>query len=853
MTPLPIDPFLPRIVETLRHHRALVLVAEPGAGKTTRVPPAILRAGVLDEEHPNLVMLQPRRVAARATAQRIAEENGWQLGREVGFHVRFERRIGDATRLRVLTEGILGRQLIDDPTLSGIGCVVLDEFHERSVHGDLSLALLREVCDSLRGELRIVVMSATLDAEPVSRFLHGAPIVRVPGTVFPVEIEHLAAGASTIPERAADAVRDVVARDDAGDILVFLPGEAEIRRTIELLEPLSHARGLDLLPLHGTLPLEQQLRALRPSERRKVVVATNIAETSLTIDGVRTVIDSGLARVPLFDPQRGLDRLELLPISRASAAQRSGRAGRTAPGRCIRLWTSKEDAARPAFDEPEIARIDLAPVVLLLHAWGVANVRGFAFFEPPPPERLDAAERLLQLLGALENGRLTERGRLLQRLPLHPRLASLLLQARSWGVERAGAEVAALLAERDILLPQREPRDGIGSMQASGDSDVLVRLDALQRARSARFAAALRDEGIDPHAARQATLAAAELLRVARQIDVPRSSPGDVDPLLLLPLLAYPDRLCRRRDAGGTTATMVGGVGVKLAAESVVKRAELFVALDAREDARSSRRESLVRIASRVELPWIERLLPTSLRRESVLRYDETADRVVSSRRLLLADLVLRDDPTGRIDSDEASRVLATALRDRAVELFARDEDASRLLARIELLRRHLPEHAFPRFDDATLSELLFDACRGARSLAEVRSRGSLASAIRARLVYPLDRLLDEHAPEVLRVPTGNRIRLDYAPGQPPTLKVRLQEMFGQQRTPTVAAGRVRVVLHLLGPNYRPVQITEDLESFWRNTYQQVRKDMRARYPKHAWPDDPTSAAPIAKGSPRRT
>lgn len=852
MTPLPIDPFLPDILAVLRERQALVLVAEPGAGKTTRVPPAIVRGDLLGAEHPHLVMLQPRRVAARAAAQRIAAENGWSVGREVGYHVRFERRLDANTRLRVLTEGILARQLIDDPSLAGIGCVVLDEFHERSIHSDLALVMLREVCDALRADLKLVVMSATLDAEPVSRFLHDAPVLRVPGRRFPVTIEHEPGGAAPLPDRAADAVREVLRHDDAGDVLVFLPGEAEIRRTIELLQPSCERDAIDLLPLHGSLPFEQQLRALQPSARRKVIVATNIAETSLTIDGVRTVIDSGLARAPRFDPQRGLDRLELLPVSQASATQRAGRAGRTAAGRCVRLWSSKEHATRPEFDEPEIARVDLAPLVLLLRAWGTADVRSFAFYEPPPTERIDAAERLLEMIGAVSAGRLTARGRLLQRLPLHPRLANLLLEARAMGVERAGAEVAALLAERDILLPRREQRDAIASAQAAGDSDVLMRLDALERARQARFAPWLRDEGIDPNAARQATLAAADLLRASREIHVPRTSTGTDDPLLLLPLLAYPDRLCRRREPGGATATMVGGGGVRLADESVVKRAELFVALDARQEARAPRRESMVRIASRVELTWIRRWLPTSLREETTLRYDEQADRVVASRRLLFADLVLRDDPTGQIDPDEASRVLAAALRDRATELFDRDPQASRLLARIELLRQAMPELAFPPFDPTTLVEVLGDACRGRRSLAELQSGQALADAIRRRLDYPLDRLLDEHAPETLRVPTGNRVRVEYASGQPPALKVRLQELFGQRSTPTVAAGRVRVVLHLLGPNHRPVQITDDLESFWRSTYHQVRKDLRARYPKHAWPEDPTTAVPLAKGPTRR-
>src|SRR5688500_5265397 len=602
MVPLPIDPHLPQITDAVRNSRALVLVAEPGAGKTTRVPPALLRAGLLGAEHPNLVMLQPRRVAARASAQRIAEENGWELGREVGYHVRFDRKLGPQTRLRVLTEGILTRQLLDDPFLEGVGAVVLDEFHERNLHTDVTVALLREVRQTVREDLVLVVMSATLDAEPVARFLGGCPVVRVPGRTYPINVTYSLPSGERLPERVAGAVRDVLDAPTAGakdDVLVFLPGADEIRRTMQQLERAAAERDLLLLPLHGSLPAEEQARALRPARQRKIILATNIAETSLTIDGVATVVDSGLARVAGYDAQRGLDRLDLKRISKASATQRAGRAGRTGPGRCVRLWTQREELAMDEYELPEVRRVDLCGTVLALHAWGKPDVRNFGWYEPPPEETLVAAERLLAMLGALDResgGSITPLGRSLMELPVHPRLGRLLLGAAEAGRLHEGATVAALLSEKDILTGS--PFTGGGRPALQGDSDLLYRLDVLAEAERDRFHPSLRDRGVDPVAARQVAKTRDELLRVARRLKPQRTgaSHGDADELLLkLPLLAYPDRVCRRRGADPTAGVMVGGGGVRLAPDTVVKQAEFFLALDARQDERSARREAFVR------------------------------------------------------------------------------------------------------------------------------------------------------------------------------------------------------------------------------------------------------------------
>jgi ATP-dependent helicase HrpB len=867
MIPLPIDPQLPTIVSQARDHRALVLVAEPGAGKTTRVPPALLRAGILGAVHPNIVMLQPRRVAARASAERIAEENGWTLGREVGYHVRFDRKITDQTRLRVLTEGILTRQLLDDPFLEGVGAVILDEFHERSLHTDMAAALLREVQQAVRDDLILIVMSATLEAEPVARFLGDCPIVRVEGRTFPVTIEYrgqpAGAAKASLADLVAGAVQDLVpASSGGGDVLAFLPGAEEIRRTGRQLEPLARDRDLLVLPLHGSLPAEEQTRALRPADRRKVILATNIAETSLTIEGVDTVIDGGLARVAGYDPQRGLDRLELQRISKASATQRAGRAGRTRPGRCVRLWSQRDELAMPDFELPEVRRVDLCSTVLALHAWGKSDPRQFGWYEPPPEQTLVAAERLLEMLGALKGGAITQIGQQLMTVPAHPRLARMLLAAAQAGALREGAALAALLSEKDILAVDTSTPFRDRGPSTQGASDLLVRLELLDRAERSNFAPHLRSEGIDPIAARSAARLREELFRQSRRLparpqvrDVAGLLPyrrrettqPDEATLLKLPLYAYPDRVVRRREKDPAAGVMVGGGGVRLAPESIVRQGEFFVALDARHDQRSAAREAMVRIASGIEPEWLEELFPNEVRRERTVVYDAERDRVIARGVTAYRDLVLRQDKDAPVDPGLAAAALAQAVRPRAAEIFQSDEAASEWLARLELLRQGMPEHPWPAMGPDELADLLGSATSGKRSLEELR-RMPLVPLLQGRLEYPLDRLFEQHAPDSLTVPSGSRVRLSYTKGDRPVLSARLQELFGWTDTPRVAGGRVPVLIHLLAPNYRPVQITDDLRSFWSTTYFQVRKDLRVRYPKHAWPEDPLTATPEAKG-----
>jgi ATP-dependent helicase HrpB len=854
MTRLPIDSVLPEILARAKERRALVIVAPPGAGKTTRVPPAILRLRLLAAEHPNLVLLQPRRVAARAVAQRMAQENNWELGREVGYLIRFEKKITRDTRLRVMTEGVLTRQIVQDPFLTGIGAVVLDEFHERGIHTDLAAAMLNEIRATVRPDLMLIVMSATLDAEPVAKFLGDCAIVRGEGKMHPVEVSHRPATHEELPQAIAGVVRDLD-EPEAGDVLVFLPGAEEIRRAQRALEPIAQDRNLLVLPLHGSLSADEQTAALRPACRQKIILATNIAETSLTIEGVRTVIDSGLVRVAAYDPQRGMDRLELKRISQASAIQRAGRAGRTAPGRCIRLYSAMQERAMTPFEQPEIHRVDLASAVLAVHEFGHADPRTFQWYETPAEPSLAAAERLLAMLGAIRGdsrAKITRIGQLMLTLPVHPRIARLLIESVARGMTTEGATLAALLSEKDILRPQNVPPHERAATHRA-QSDLIVRMELLRQAEAAGFAGYLRDEGIDLGAARQVLRARDQLIRLVERIEAraPARAPSDPE-LLRLPLFAYPDRVCRRRSAGSSAGRMVGGGGVKLATESAVHDPEFFLALDARQDERNRSREALVRIASGIDVNWLRESFPESIRRDQEIAFDAERDGVVARTIEYYRDLPLSEKADAPADAEAAGPVLRETLRPRAADIFAGDEPSVELLNRVALLRNAMPEHPWPSFDTNELAEVLAEGAAGKRSLAEIQRTG-LVNLLRQRLAYPLDRLLEQHAPESIEVPSGSRIQLKYEPdGKPPVLAVRLQELFGWTQTPRIAAGRVPVLIHLLAPNFRPVQVTSDLKSFWSTTYFQVRKDLRVRYPKHAWPEDPLTAKPQAKGRSRR-
>jgi ATP-dependent helicase HrpB len=852
MRDLPIDASLPEIIAGLRGG-SLVIVAPPGSGKTTRVPPALAESDLIPDKNGAVVVLQPRRVAARAAAARVADERGWTVGTEVGYQVRFERRLTACTRIRYLTEGVLTRQLLDDPFLEGVSAVVIDEFHERNVEGDLALALLREIQREVRPDLLIVVMSATLDAEPISHFLGDCPIVKVDGGLYPVAIEYRPSPRPTSPEAVLPVVAQVLAdRQNTGDILVFLPGAGEIRRVARALEGSARQAGADVLPLYGSLPAEEQDRAIRPSKERKVILSTNIAETSLTIDGVTTIIDSGLARSVHYDDARGIDRWQLARISRASSVQRAGRAGRTAPGRCIRLWSEREQRGLEEFERPEIERIDLSGTVLSLHAWGQKTPDDFAWYQSPSRERVASAERLLRMLGAVDPGsaQITPLGRRLLELPLHPRLGRLLVAASDDGYARLGATIAALLSERDLLQTSGDTRTRTAPARrrtASDESDLFVRLESLREAELNRFHFSTADRGIDVRAAREVCRLRDELLRRFRSRDRhERDATSEPEPhyaILKWLLLAYPDRVVKRRGVEGT-GRMVGGRGVCLSASSVVHDAELFVAVVARETERSPQREVLVTVASAIEAEWLESLFAHELRRERVTEFDPKTERVVTTNRLWYHDLPLREDTRPATDRAEAGAVLAQALRSRGPEIIRANPDAALFLAKLELLRRWAPEVEWPEIHDEFLAGLLDDACQGRVASSELNNLpwGQILNSWLA----PLQKKeMRESTPDQLSLPSGRMSQIQYEHGRPPMISARVQDLLGWNDTPRIVRGRAPLLLEILGPNQRPVQITDDLRSFWTNTYAQVRKDLRGRYPKHAWPEDALNSPPV--------
>jgi ATP-dependent helicase HrpB len=845
--PLPIDDALPALLAALRDRGAVVLRAPTGAGKTTRVPPAVVESGIAGDGL--VVMLEPRRVAARAAARRMAIEHGTPLGEVFGYQVRFDRKAGPRTRVLVVTPGVLLRMLHDNPFLDGIAAVVFDEFHERGLEADLALGMVRLVRENVRPDLKAVVMSATVEPGPVSAYLGGCPVVDSEGRAFPVEIKYRARRSDTAVSLAvAEAVRDLL-RETDGDVLAFLPGLREIRQAADELGDIDAA----VLPLHGDLPPEQQDRALSKLDRRKVVLATNVAETSVTIEGVCAVVDSGLARQMEFEPSVGMDRLKLVPISRASADQRAGRAGRTQPGVCIRLWDEPGHRARPEQTVPEIRRVDLAGAVLQLLALGEDPAK-FPWLDAPRSESLAESLRLLDQLGLLASGSLTDLGRLAAGLPVHARLARLLLEGQRLDcADRAGL-AAALLSERDPFL--REFDSGPPTRTAAPTvSDVLDRVEALEA-----FEASGRLDGPLGRLHRGGARAVLEVRdQLARLLANPeRQRRGGAtsahsltvgvrqeESLLRCVFAAYPDRLARRREVGSTKAVTVGGRGVRLAPTSGVTEPELFVCVDV--DAGAA--DSFVRLASGVARDWLPADRITT---RIEVTFDDKAEKLAARKVTRFDDLVLEELPAHIAGESEAARVLAEAAATRLEKVLpAPDSEAGRFRMRVRCLRAWVPELNLPALDAADLREHLDSLCRNRRSLADVRN-GPWLDFLKGQLTYEQFRAVEAEAPDRIEVPSGSHIRVEYEEGRPPVLAARIQEMFGLADTPRVARGRVKVLLHLLAPNYRPQQVTDDLASFWKNGYPLVRKELRARYPKHSWPEDPL-AVPAVRGVKRRT
>ena len=842
---LPIVEALPELRAALSTHRCVVLEAPAGAGKSTVVPLALLASDWLGDSR--ILMLEPRRIATRAVAQRMATLLGEDVGQTVGFRTRLETRVGPCTRIEVVTEGILTRMLQRDPALDGVALVIFDEFHERNLHGDLGLALGVESQRHLRESLRLLVMSATLEADALLRLLDDAVVVRSPGRMFPVEVHFVPPPAPTQGRSAriegpvtSTTLRALDAHE--GDALVFLPGAGEIRRVAEVLIASLPAHGFAVLPLYGDLGAAEQDAALLPDAlgRRKVVVATNIAETSLTIDGVRIVVDSGLERRQHFDPSTGMSGLETSRISRASAEQRRGRAGRTAPGTCYRLWSESAHDALPAHSPAEMLEADLAPLALELACWGCTDPATLAWLDPPPAASFAQARELLGRLEATDAaGRATGLGRDMAVLGIHPRLAHMVLRAGSLGLAELACELAALLSERDPLRAAPGFRD----------PDVFHRIEALRgRPVPADFdvdtGAIRRIQRVAQQVKRQLALVAAK--RVERGPPLP-----EMDATGLLLAFAYPDRIGRARDGSPGRYVLSGGRGAEFRDPTALARSQYIVvaALDAGD------RESRIQLAASLDPALLERHFASAITEDASVGWDPRTEAVAARRIRRLGALVLQDEPMRNVDASATVAAMLEGVRSMGPGCLPWTRDLAQWRARVMLARDNDPRGRddWPDVSDAALFASLeswlapwLDRITRRDQLAKLDLRG----ALHALLDWSAQRRLDELAPTHLTVPSGSRIALDYSTAAP-TLAVRLQEVFGLMESPRVVGGRVPVTLELLSPARRPVQVTRDLASFWARGYHEVKKELKGRYPKHYWPDDPLEAVATRRVRPR--
>ena len=844
---LPIDPLLPGIAASLRAHGAVVIEAPPGAGKTTRVPPALLAAGF--GQRAEIVVLQPRRLPARLAAERVAGEMGERTGETVGYTVRFAEEAGPRTRIRFVTEGILLRRLLGEPTLPGVEVVILDEFHERHLSSDLALALLRRLQLRERPDLGLLVMSATLDSEPVCEFLGDCPLVRSEGRLFDILLEHLTQpDARPLADQVASAVRRLCQDGLDGDVLVFLPGAAEIRRASEKLAALAETRDLLLLPLHGDLSPAEQRRAVEPADRRKVILSTNVAETSVTIDGVVAVIDSGLARIASHSPWSGLPVLAVSKISQASAVQRAGRAGRTRPGRVLRLYTRPDFESRRPHEIPEIARLDLCEALLTLAALGVRDGEGFEWFEAPAAPALQAAHDLLLRLGALDGqGRLTDTGQQMLRFPVHPRLGRLIVEGERRGVGEEAAALAALVAEGDISDAARTRFGSQGARAGLGEgADLLERLDRFRQAHAVRFARErLRGLGVDGRAAEAAEMARRQLAAALRREGPAKpANPDAIDEALAMATLAaFPDRVMRRRSPGSSEALLASGGVAEVGAQPPD---DLLCAVDVEErTARGAGRAVSVRLAVGIRPEWLLDIAPGELTERDELQWNADRQRVERVSRLLCGAITLEESRQPAPPSAEAARLLCEAALASGPGGQQHGEVPADLQAKLEVLRQAFPEAGVPALGAKEWQAMLKAACEGITSMAELQA-SPIEDRWLASLPAGVARLLREEVPERIRLAGGRLLPLHYQTGQTPWIESRLQDFFGMAAGPTICRGRVSLTLHLLAPNHRAVQVTSDLANFWRQHYPSIRRELCRRYPRHPWPEDGASAKPPA-------
>lgn len=843
---LPIYEVADQLIEGLQLYGKVVLSAPTGSGKSTQVPQMLLdRGGIAGD----IVVLQPRRLAARMLAQRVAAERAVPLGDEVGYQIRFENRIGPKTRIRFVTEAILLRQILQNPELPGVGAIVFDEFHERHLSSDLSLATALQSVQTIRDDLKLVVMSATLDIDRLESFLKPCARVEAGGRLYPVDVRYLGAslGREVAPvwERAARAFRELVRSGSDGDVLIFMPGAFEIRKTIDAIEALSESRAYTVLPLHGELPPDEQDRAVRASDCRKVIVSTNVAETSITIEGVRTVIDGGLARIARFDPNRGLNSILIEPISQASAEQRRGRAGRTGPGQCWRLWSEVEQQARNSHETAEVQRVDLAEAVLMLAVAGYSDLTSFSWYEAPSGKALERALDLLKQINALsKEGEATDTGEMMSRFPLHPRYTRLLLEADRLGVLPDAALIAAISQGRPFYRASRDSgvrREQMRQVEDSADprSDFFVHLRAFALAKSAGFKrAACEVIGVHAMAARQAAESARQIIQLAESagLDSRDGALEDAGERLARCLLAaFSDQLCLRNDRGTRRCRMVQQRSGELRRESIVDHA-LFVSAEIREQELRGEVNVLLGLATAVEIEWLHEFFPDDFSEVQVTRYETSSRRVVSVKERRFRDLILDSNDSPEVDYGEAASLLAAEVLEGRLVLKQWNAAVDHWIHRLNFVARHCPETELTRIDDAARALIVEQICHGACSYKEIKDRPVLASVkewIRPEEHY----YVDTYAPEAIELPRRKRpLRIRYEADGRAVIASKIQDFYDVPGASLrLANGAVAPLVELLAPNGRPAHLTEDLDGFWEGAYRHVRRELAGRYPKHEW------------------
>ncbi len=841
---LPIFELEDELVRTARRSNRFILTAPTGSGKSTQVPQMLVDHGLAGNGR--VVILQPRRLAARLLAARVARERHVRLGDEVGYQVRFDDVTSAATRMVYVTEGILLRRLLTEPALPGVAAILFDEFHERHLYGDLTLGMALRLQAGCRPDLLLGVMSATLETVALRRHLGDCPLLRSEGRVYPVDIHYREKPLDpqrTPPWEAAAETFDRLMADGApGDALIFMPGAYEIARTIQAIQARPSSRGVAVLPLHGELSPDAQDAAVAGTNRRKVVVATNVAETSLTIEGVRIVIDSGLARVPRFDPWRGINTLRVESVSRASADQRAGRAGRTAPGLCVRLWTEREHQGRPAVELPEVRRVDLAEAVLLLKAADVPDIRAFPWLDGPEEKALARAETLLDDLGALEgpSGAITALGRRMALFPLHPRYSRMLIAAEAFGCVREAAWIAALTEGRHLLARRTDSDTLQRRERALGEeenSDFALMIRAWSQAEANGYdVESCRRLGIHAQAARQAGAAADLFLRLARKAGLRiDEAEADAEAVARCVLTAFPDHVAKRLDGGTLRCQVVHGRKGVLAKESAVRGAPLVVAAEIREiEAGRGAIEVRLSLATAIRREWLETLFPRHFSRHIRVAWDGAAKRVTAEEEWLYHDVPLESRRLDRPPAEEAATVLAEEVNKGRLVLHGWNAAAEQWMLRINFLAQTCPELEIPAIDAEARALLVQQLCWCAASYKEIKDKPALPLVL-AWLSTAQRARVERHAPERIELSNGKWAKIVYAAGAPPRIALRIQELFGVQETPKIAMGRVPLQVQILAPSQRPVQITQDLRGFWREAYPKVKQALQRKYPKHEW------------------